>query len=239
MSGKPTARQGDAAHGLIVQGPATALIGSQGNAACAVCPGGTAVGGPDAPWAKNPGWATHPARLGRQPRHAPRRQRPHNPPLALRPPRGFPGCCPINDAEEILPILRDENCADIFDELPWEQSMAALTQLTVIATFFLLHVPLCFANNDEAQSISNIFIAADIAYKDYSKGLYKMPHFNDATATFYSKIENFKITIEDNEDCYTITFSPKQTKKFKILGHGASYKINKRDYIILEKVFSQ
>jgi hypothetical protein len=105
--------------------------------------------------------------------------------------------------------------------------------------FFLLHAPLCFANNDEVHSVSNIFVAADIAYKDYSKDLYKMPHFNDATLIFYSKIENFNISIEDNENCYTITFSPKQTKKFKILGHGVKYKLNKRDYIILEKIFSQ
>ena len=117
--------------------------------------------------------------------------------------------------------------------------MATLTQLKVIAAFLLLHAPLCFANNDEVQSVSDIFVAADIAYKDYSKDLSKTPHFSDATSTFYSKIENFNISIEDNEDCYTITFSPKQTKNFKILGHGVRYKLNKRDYIIVEKVFYQ
>jgi hypothetical protein len=48
----------------------------------------------------------------------------------------FPGCCSINDAEELLRIFRDENCVNIFDELPWEQSMVPLTQLKVIAAFF-------------------------------------------------------------------------------------------------------
>ncbi|WP_029413739.1 phosphocholine-specific phospholipase C [Paracidovorax oryzae] len=48
MSGKPAARQGDLTKkgGPIVQGSATVLVGSAGGVACAVCPGGMAVGHP-------------------------------------------------------------------------------------------------------------------------------------------------------------------------------------------------
>ena len=47
MSGQPAARLGDAvAYGVIVQGSATVLIGSQSGKACSVCPGGMAIGSP-------------------------------------------------------------------------------------------------------------------------------------------------------------------------------------------------
>jgi hypothetical protein len=62
---------------------------------------------------------------------------------------------------------------------------------------------------------------------------------NNKNLNFYSKIENFNISLEDDENYYVVIFTPKQLKGANTLGGGVKYKIDKRNHIIVEKIFSQ
>jgi hypothetical protein len=116
--------------------------------------------------------------------------------------------------------------------------MHKFVRLFVGIAYFLL-LSTSHAMDNGKQSISDIFVAADVAYKDYNAHLHEINTPNEKVYSFYSKIENFSISVKEEEKYYMITFTPIFVKEFSILGGGGTYKIDKHTYRIVEKVFFQ
>jgi hypothetical protein len=105
-----------------------------------------------------------------------------------------------------------------------------------MAYFLLLSVSHAM---DNKQPISDIFIAADVAYKDHDAYLRGLKKHDDEASIFYSKIENFSISLKEEGKYYVIIFTPISVKEFSILGGGVKYKIDKHTYRIVGKIFFQ
>jgi hypothetical protein len=106
-----------------------------------------------------------------------------------------------------------------------------------IFVFFTKLFLACEYANAGTTTSNGLFIAADVAYIDYAAHLNSMPKPNNETLLYFSRIENFTITLNQNGDFYEIEFMPKLHEKYIIAGGGGKYLINKKNFSIHERIF--
>jgi hypothetical protein len=112
--------------------------------------------------------------------------------------------------------------------------MLLIFRIFVIFTKLFL---ICEYANAEPTTSNGIFVAADVAYMNYSAHLNSMPKPNDESLLYFYRIENFTIILNQNKDFYEIEFMPKSSEKYIIAGGGAKYLINKKNFSIHERIF--
>jgi hypothetical protein len=89
----------------------------------------------------------------------------------------------------------------------------------------------------EPSSLSSIFIAGNIAYRDFNIHLLRQTIQNDEVLIFYSKIENYTIIISNEDEFYKILFIPRLHDVYSLRGGGGEYLINKKNFSIHKRIF--
>jgi len=82
--------------------------------------------------------------------------------------------------------------------------------------------------------ILKIYLAA---YEDFSKGLIEDSKNPNETAQIVSKLENYNVEVFDKDKVYVVYFSLNGRKFPFIKGGAKEYKIDKKTYAIIDKIY--
>jgi hypothetical protein len=114
-----------------------------------------------------------------------------------------------------------------------------------LCAIFLVSGNGALAGEREMQASPDIFVAGNVAYKDFLDFLAESYHrVKDRSGEdsydfliFMTRIESYHINLEDNGEFFMVEFIPKDFGGNTSRGGGGIYKIRKNDFGIEEREF--
>lgn len=85
-------------------------------------------------------------------------------------------------------------------------------------------------------SSARVFLAGEAAYRDFSKSVERQADLSSDLSMFLAKVGNYEITLREEIDFYVVTFAPKRYMGQTLRGGGAEYKIDKKDFRVIDVV---
>lgn len=86
------------------------------------------------------------------------------------------------------------------------------------------------------SSSARIFLAGEAAYRDFSKSVERQADQSSDLSMFLASAGNYEITLREETGSYVVTFTPKRYMGQTLRGGSAEYKIDKRDFRVIDVV---
>ena len=89
---------------------------------------------------------------------------------------------------------------------------------------------------EEPADKHSLIDAGKVAYVEFAKALDQRSEKSNELAIYLSSIENYKFTLQQNEDFYIVLIEPVFPPGEIIFGGGREYRISKKDLRIVQSV---
>jgi hypothetical protein len=111
-----------------------------------------------------------------------------------------------------------------------------ITKKFFVAAVISLVLGGAMASESGHSSSTRIFLAGEAAYRDFSKSVERQADRSSGLSVFLANVGNYEITLREETDSYVVTFTPKRYMGQTLRGGSAQYKIDKKDFRVIDVV---